>query len=156
MSIRISGSRSRHPNPSTCAAAPRLVIPYPPPAEEAVFDVCEPKSRWYDAPMPEPTKPRDTEVDGQPESGTSNDIFRVAVESGGKVVIPAAVRERLGVTEGDYLVLKAQRDGSVIMVSLEQVVNQAMGHFRDVAPGRRLADDLIAERREEARRESEE
>ncbi|HLX10671.1 MAG TPA: AbrB/MazE/SpoVT family DNA-binding domain-containing protein [Thermoanaerobaculia bacterium] len=104
--------------------------------------------------MPKPIEPHDAEDDRQPS--TADDIFRVAVESGGKVVLPAAVSESLGVKEGDYLVLRAQRDGTVVMISLKQVVNQAMGHFRDVAPGRSLADDLIADRRKEALRESEE
>jgi AbrB family looped-hinge helix DNA binding protein len=128
---------------------------YPAIAETA-FPVCESKSGCYDAAMREPTKPRDADAHGRPVTGIGNDIFRIAVETGGRIALPPAVRKCLGVSEGDYVVLKAQRDGSVIVVSVKQVVDQAMGHLRDVAPGRSLADDLIAERREEARRESEE
>ncbi len=128
--------------------------PYPPSAEVALA-IGEPDP-WYDAGMPKPIEPHDAEDDRQPSTGNADDIFRVAFESGGRVVLPAAVSERLGVKEGDYLVLRAQRDGTVVMISLKQVVNQAMGHFRDVAPGRSLADDLIADRRREALRESEE
>ena len=124
-----------------------------PPMAEAAFDVRSPRG-CYDAAMSESTKPPGAERTDPADTGR-HDVFRVVIEPDGRVMLPAAVRERLGVAAGDYLVLKTQRDGSATMISLAQVVDQARGHFSDVAPGRSLADDLIAERREEARRESE-
>lgn len=67
--------------------------------------------------------------------------------------LPSALRERLGLREGDQLVMTVQPDGSVSMVSLWEAVRRARGLYAHVAPGRSLVDELIAERREEARRE---
>jgi hypothetical protein len=39
------------------------------------------------------------------------------------------------------------------MVSARQLARRLRGLFKDLAPGRSLVDELIAERREEARRE---
>jgi AbrB family looped-hinge helix DNA binding protein len=123
-----------------------------PPIAAMISDVCRPASGWYDAVMSESTRgtarsdPADTAIDNQ--------IFRIVVETGGKITLPGAVRERLGVAEGGYLVLKLRRDGSVVVLSVSQIVDHAMGSMSDVAPGRSLADELIAERREEARREN--
>jgi AbrB family looped-hinge helix DNA binding protein len=143
----------------------RATVPYPPAAAVA-FDVCEPVADCYDAAMPESPKPPDpsrslaatpigAELAQVTEIGNAQ-IFRVAIEAGNKIVLPAAVRERLGVAEGDYLVLEPQPNGTVVVISLKQIVRQAQGVLRDVAPGVSLVDELIAERREEARRENEE
>lgn len=83
------------------------------------------------------------------------DRFSVTVGARGRVVLPAALRERLGVKEGDRLVLTVEKDGTVKVVSLRDAVRRAQGMFAHLAPGRSLVDELIAERREEARREAE-
>jgi bifunctional DNA-binding transcriptional regulator/antitoxin component of YhaV-PrlF toxin-antitoxin module len=120
------------------------------PASTTQHDVFETPVPWYHQSMPDAQQPSEPDA----ESG-NNEVFRVALEDGGKIALPAALRERLGVVEGDYLLLKPQQDGTVVVVSLAHVVERAMGHFSDVAPGRSLAEELIAERREEARKESE-
>jgi AbrB family looped-hinge helix DNA binding protein len=120
-----------------------------PPFAAMISEVCSPIGGWYDAAMP-----RSTGSSEGPDTAIDNQVFRVIVETGGKVTLPGAVRKRLGVAEGDYLVLKLREDGSVVVVSVSQLVDQAMGSMNDVAPGRSLADELIAERREEARREN--
>lgn len=121
------------------------------PPRTNLLDVCETLAPWYHQSMPDAQQPSEPGA----EIGT-NEAFRVALEDGGRIALPAALRELLGVVEGDYLVLKPQKDGTVVVVSLAQVVERAMGHFSEVAPGRSLAEELIAERREEARKESEE
>ena len=68
--------------------------------------------------------------------------------------MPAALREQLGIKEGDKLVLTVQPDGSVKLLSRREAVRRARGLFAHIAPGESLVDELIAERREEARRES--
>ncbi len=67
--------------------------------------------------------------------------------------MPSALRERLGLREGDRLVMTVQPDGSVSMISLREAVRSLRGMYAHLAPGRSLVDELIAERREEARRE---
>ncbi len=55
--------------------------------------------------------------------------------------------------EGDRLIVTVEPDGSLTVVPAKVVAQRALGMFRDVAPGRSLADELIAERRQEALRE---
>jgi bifunctional DNA-binding transcriptional regulator/antitoxin component of YhaV-PrlF toxin-antitoxin module len=83
-----------------------------------------------------------------PESGVrelddpADEVFTVALEPGGKVVLPEAVRRHLAMKEGGKLVLRTQRDGTVLMISLKRIVDEAR-------------DKLVSERRARARRESE-
>jgi AbrB family looped-hinge helix DNA binding protein len=89
------------------------------------------------------------------EKGFGVDLYSVTVGARGRVVLPVALRERLGLKEGDKLVLTVQPDGSVKLLSRREAVRRARGLFAHVAPGESLVDELIAERREEACRESE-
>jgi bifunctional DNA-binding transcriptional regulator/antitoxin component of YhaV-PrlF toxin-antitoxin module len=83
-----------------------------------------------------------------PESGVRElndpaaEVFTVALEPGGKVLLPEAVRRHLALMEGGKLVLRTRRDGTVHMISLRQVVEEAR-------------DQLVRERRARAGRESE-
>lgn len=72
---------------------------------------------------------------------------------GGRLVIPAEYRKALGVMTGDELVLIL--DGESIHISTpKQGIRRAQELVRSYIPaGRRLADELIAERRDEASRE---
>jgi AbrB family looped-hinge helix DNA binding protein len=80
---------------------------------------------------------------------------RYAIELGdrGRLVLPAEVRRRLGLEEGDRLILTVEADGDLRLVSLRDQVRRLRGLLRDVAPDRDLASELIAERREEGKRE---
>lgn len=123
------------------------------PARANQLDVCETPAPWYHEPMSADRQHSDPRP---PDAGSGNlERFRVAIEAGGKVRLPPAVTEHLGVTEGDSLLIEAQPDRTVVVHSLERVVQQAHGIFRDIAPGVSLVDELSAERREEARRENE-
>lgn len=69
------------------------------------------------------------------------------------MVLPAKLRERLGLEEGDRLVLTLRQDGSVELTPLREAVRRVRGMYAHVAPGRSLVDELTSERREEALRE---
>ncbi len=71
----------------------------------------------------------------------------------GRLVIPAPIRKVLGFQPGEVLVARVEDDHLVIEkpASVEQRIRQ---RFRKSAD-RRLADQLIAERREEEKRELE-
>lgn len=126
--------------------------PYPPP-QGPVLHVSSPKFRYH-RDMPE----RRTPGEGPPPGTGSGDpqVARVALEAGGKVTLPAAIREHLGVTDGDLLVLDPQPDGTAVVVALQRVAQQARGILSGTAHGVSVVEELIAERREEARREDEE
>lgn len=70
----------------------------------------------------------------------------------GRLVIPAEVRRNLGLKAGDELRIE-ETDGELRVLPLATRVRRLRGAYKHLAPGRSLADELIAERREEARRE---
>ncbi len=73
--------------------------------------------------------------------------------TGGRIVIPSRYRERLGIAEGDDVVIVLEDDSLRIMTP-EQAVRRAQQVIRRyVPPGRRLSQELIEERRRESVRE---
>lgn len=68
----------------------------------------------------------------------------------GRLVLPVALRKRIGLQEGDQLVVTVEGDNSLRLISLSQQIQKAQGLFKDIAPGISLADELIQERRLEA------
>lgn len=72
---------------------------------------------------------------------------------GGRIVIPAAMRKLIGVSEGDELILR-YRVGRLEVMTVRQAVQEAQNLVsRYVPEDRRLVDELLAERRAEAERE---
>lgn len=82
--------------------------------------------------------------------------FDVQVAEGGRVVLPVELRRTLGIEEGE--VLSAQVvDGEIRLVPADTAIRRAQELVRKFVPhGVSLVEDLIAERRREARRENEE
>jgi AbrB family looped-hinge helix DNA binding protein len=79
---------------------------------------------------------------------------RVRIASGGRVVIPADFRNALGVETGDDMVIELNGD-ELRLRSRQPAIRRVQALVRKYIPddGRSLADELIAERREEAARE---
>lgn len=76
-------------------------------------------------------------------------IERVRLGAGGRVVIPAAYREALSLSEGDELVLVLE-DGSLRLLRTEQAVQRAQELVdRYIPRDRDLASDLLKQRRQE-------
>jgi AbrB family looped-hinge helix DNA binding protein len=71
----------------------------------------------------------------------------------GRLVLPSKLRQRLDLHPGDRLVIVVDDEGGFRVISAREVAQRVRGMYRDLTPGRSLADELIAERREEARRE---
>jgi len=70
----------------------------------------------------------------------------------GRLVIPAPLRRSLGLEEGDRLV--ARQDGNRLVIEKpEQIKQRLKARFAQVPAERRLVEELIAERRQESRRE---
>ena len=73
----------------------------------------------------------------------------------GRLVLPASLRKRIGLQEGDRLVVRVEPNNSLRLVSLTDQIRRVQGIFKDIAPGVSLAEELIQERRAEAQRELE-
>lgn len=79
--------------------------------------------------------------------------FRTRLNENGRIVIPAAIRERLGIGPGDELVLRIE-DNELRIISMRHRLQRAQQLVREhVKGGRSLVDELIAERRKAAERE---
>lgn len=77
----------------------------------------------------------------------------VKIGPGGRIVIPARFRDQLGVKPGDTVWLEVV-DEQLRITSIRQAIRRVQDLVARYAPGdRSLADELIAERREEAARE---
>jgi AbrB family looped-hinge helix DNA binding protein len=75
------------------------------------------------------------------------------VNENGRVVIPASFRRALGIQSGDTVVLRIE-DNELRITTLRQRLAKAQQIVRKHVPSAiSLVDELIAERREAARRE---
>ena len=70
----------------------------------------------------------------------------------GRLVVPAPIRKALGFRPGETLVARTE-GGRLVIEKPEAVERRLHAWFRQFE-GRSLAGELIAERREEARREA--
>ncbi len=78
---------------------------------------------------------------------------RARVNENGRVVIPASFRRALGIHAGDEVVLRIE-DDELRISTLQRRIERAQQLVRQhVKPGTSLVDELIAERREAAKRE---
>lgn len=78
---------------------------------------------------------------------------KVKVDRGGRLVIPAFYRKALGIENGDEIVMQLDKD-SIRIMSIHEAIHQAQKRVRKYIPATvSLADELIAERREEAKNE---
>jgi AbrB family looped-hinge helix DNA binding protein len=78
---------------------------------------------------------------------------RVRVNENGRVVIPASYRKALGIKAGDEVILRME-DDELRITTMKRRIERAQRRVRQyVKPGVSLVDELIAERREAAKRE---
>jgi bifunctional DNA-binding transcriptional regulator/antitoxin component of YhaV-PrlF toxin-antitoxin module len=69
-----------------------------------------------------------------------------------RIVLPV----ELGLREGDEVTMIVERSGRVVLSTVAQAIARAQRRWAKLAPrGRSLSEDLIRERRAEARRERE-
>ncbi|HMD99408.1 MAG TPA: AbrB/MazE/SpoVT family DNA-binding domain-containing protein [Terriglobia bacterium] len=79
--------------------------------------------------------------------------IRLRVNENGRLVLPASFRKALDICPGDQVLARLE-DDEVRITTLKHRIERAQRHVRKfVRPGRRLADELIAERREAAKHE---
>jgi AbrB family looped-hinge helix DNA binding protein len=75
------------------------------------------------------------------------------VNQNGRVVIPASFRKRLGIRVGDQVVLRIEDDELRITTVKCNLIRAQKLIRKHIKPGVSLVDELVAERREAARRE---
>ncbi len=80
-------------------------------------------------------------------------MLQMKMSEGGRVVIPAEIRQSLGLKEGDAVLFEL-RDGEAVITTRRARLERARALVRKHVPeGVSLVDELIAERRAEAERE---
>ena len=78
---------------------------------------------------------------------------RTRINENGRVVIPASYRKALGIKAGDEVILRME-DDELRITTMKRRLERARRRIRQyVKPGVSLADELIDERREAAKRE---
>lgn len=78
---------------------------------------------------------------------------RLTINENGRVVIPASFRKALGINPGDEIILSLAGD-ELRITTMKRRIERAQRRARKyVKPGVSLVDELIAERREAAKRE---
>jgi antitoxin PrlF len=81
-------------------------------------------------------------------------VYHVTVTDRGRLVLPAELREELKIRDGDRVALTLEDDGLVTLQTRDVAIRRLRGMFKHLArPGRLESDELIKERRREARRE---
>jgi AbrB family looped-hinge helix DNA binding protein len=84
---------------------------------------------------------------------TMENEARTRLNENGRLVIPASFRKALGINPGDEVILRLEDDG-LRLTTLKHRIARAQRNARKYIPrGVSLADELIAERHEAARRE---
>ena len=82
-------------------------------------------------------------------------VISVTVGKQGRFVIPAELRRSLGLKEGDKLIAREEA-GRLVLEKPEVIEQRLRARLAHVPKERSLVDELIAERREAAKKEAEE
>jgi AbrB family looped-hinge helix DNA binding protein len=87
--------------------------------------------------------------------GEASASLKTKLGPDGRVVIPAAFRESLGLKDGDVLFARLE-NGEIVLLTPRAAMLRAQAIVRRFVPdGVSLVDELIEDRRREAKRESE-
>lgn len=79
---------------------------------------------------------------------------KVVIGKGGRINLPAEHRRALGLSDGDEVIVGIE-DGALRIESRDAAVRRVQRKVRErFGEGRSLSEELIAERREEARAEN--
>jgi bifunctional DNA-binding transcriptional regulator/antitoxin component of YhaV-PrlF toxin-antitoxin module len=81
---------------------------------------------------------------------------KLRIGAQGRVVLPIDLRSALGFTEGSTVVAYIEGEGRLVIESPEAIQRALLAEWSEVASGRSLVDELLAERRAAAAHEAEE
>ncbi len=89
---------------------------------------------------------------GAPEPAEAAPVFQLTVGERGRLVLPAEVREKLKIADGDRIALVLEKDGTMSLKTRDVAIRNLRGMFKHLAiPGKSVVDELITERRREAK-----
>jgi AbrB family looped-hinge helix DNA binding protein len=77
-------------------------------------------------------------------------VGRVTMGANGRVLIPLALREAMGLPEGGELLIEQQEDGTLLLMTREQAIRSVQDwakQFRD--PGGKSGTELLREMRDD-------
>jgi AbrB family looped-hinge helix DNA binding protein len=77
------------------------------------------------------------------------------LEKSGRIVIPAELRRQLGLIPGEDVLVSADENSVIIRGNRVAAVRRLQEKYADLATGRSLADELVADRRAAAEEGSE-
>lgn len=81
--------------------------------------------------------------------------YTIPLQENGRMILPSDIRQALRLKKGDKVILETQGD-RIELTTPQRERRRAQEMFRRFVPaGNNLADQVIADRREEARREDE-
>jgi len=80
------------------------------------------------------------------------DTLALNISAQGRVVIPAPLRRAMGVGAGDCLLAHLE-DNRLVLEKAETIKRRLKARFANFGKGVSLADELLADRREESLRE---
>ncbi|HET7044623.1 MAG TPA: AbrB/MazE/SpoVT family DNA-binding domain-containing protein [Gaiellaceae bacterium] len=86
------------------------------------------------------------------EGRIAEDRIEVTIGPQGRLVVPARLRRRLGIGAGDVLVARAD-DDRLVLERREAILARLRRRFEAVPARIDMVDELLAARREEAKRE---
>jgi len=78
---------------------------------------------------------------------SEKDERTLALDSEGRLKLPESVRQKLGLSEGDRLILSVSEDGVLQLVSLKSQVQSLRGILTNPHPDHSVVDELIHDRR---------
>lgn len=91
------------------------------------------------------------------DSVTESIEAKTRINENGRIVIPAQIRARMNLKPGDSVLMKLEDDGVLRIESHLARIRKIQDELKKYGkPGELMSDELIADRREEARREMEE
>ena len=80
------------------------------------------------------------------------EVLEVTIGPQGRLVVPVLLRRRLGLEPGDVLMARAE-ENRLVFERREEILARLRDLFSAVPADVSLADELIAQRREESKRE---
>ena len=95
-------------------------------------------------------KPAGMEEKGQASYGAPEYVpfERVKLGEAGRLVIPAALRQQMGIKPGDELLLRVDEDGELKVIGRMQAIRRFQEYAQQFKkPGESVVDEFIAEKR---------